>query len=112
MEVPAPDDRFAADGRPIRKQLPYIPALRPVVAGAGLGRYWIVPKGRRLAGRGYQERRSWFAGGYKVEDGCCGIWAAIPVEGFVVKILLGTVLQSVLPCWLIFRMLGLLYCFA
>ena len=30
-------------------------------------------------------------GGYKVEDGCCGIWAAIPVEGFV-KILLGIVL--------------------
>ena len=91
MEVPAPDDRFAADDCPIQKQLPYNPALRPVAAVAGLGRYWIVPKGRRLAGRGYQERRSWFAGGYKVEDGCCGIWATIPVEGFV-KILLATVL--------------------
>ena len=95
MEVPAPDDHFAADDCPIQKQLPYNPALRPVAAGAGLGRYWIVPKGRRLAGRGYQERRSWFAGGYKVEDGCCGIWAAIPVEGFV-KILLGIVLLAYL----------------
>ena len=91
MKVPAPVGRFAADGCPIRKQLPHNLALPPVATGAGLGRYGIVPKGRRLAGRGFQEQRSWFAGGYKVEDGCCGIWAAIPVESFV-KILLGIVL--------------------
>ncbi|WP_222572343.1 hypothetical protein, partial [Neisseria meningitidis] len=35
---------------------------------------------------GYQERRSWFAGGYKRGEGRCGIWGAVPGEG-VVKIL-------------------------
>jgi len=58
--------------------------------GQGLGGMGLFQKGGGLPVEDFR------SGGHglradKVEDGCCGIWAAIPVESFV-KILLGIVL--------------------
>jgi len=57
----------------------------------GLGGIGLFQKGGGLPAEDIRSGGHGLRADIKVEDGCCGIWAAIPVESFV-KILLGIVL--------------------